>query len=143
MYTRLFILITALIVVLSLEVKAGDFTDNGNGTVTDNITGLVWQQEDDSVEYDWKAAITYCEDSTLAGYDDWRLPNYEELRSLIDFDVYDPAIDKMFLNTKPSGYWTSTTSMSSTYSAWYVDFYYGYVYNYYKTFRYYVRCVRG
>ena len=38
-------------VISSLEVTAGDFTDNGDGTVTDNITGLMWQQEDDFVNF--------------------------------------------------------------------------------------------
>jgi len=128
--------------ILCLEVTAGDFTDNGNGTVTDNITDLMWQQEDENVECDWKAAIAYCEDSTFAGYNDWRLPNYEELRFLVDFNKSDPAINEIFFNTKSAGYWTSSTYMGSIYNAWYVDFLKGYVYSYYKSSRHYVRCVR-
>ena len=61
------------------------FTDNGNGTVTDSATMLMWQQADDGTARDWLSSIQYCEELMLAGYDDWHLPNAKELQSLVDY----------------------------------------------------------
>ncbi|MDY7079810.1 MAG: DUF1566 domain-containing protein, partial [Chloroflexota bacterium] len=76
------------------------YTDNGDDTVTDNVTGLVWQQSPDTdgdgdidaadkLTYD--NAVTYCQDLSLAGYDDWQLPTIKQLYSLIDFSGVDPS----------------------------------------------------
>ncbi|NQV07621.1 DUF1566 domain-containing protein, partial [bacterium] len=65
-------------------------TDNGDGTVTDVITGLMWQQDPgDKMTYD--AAVSGASSFDLAGYDDWRLPTIKELYSLIDFSGTDPS----------------------------------------------------
>jgi arylsulfatase A-like enzyme len=61
------------------------FTDNSDGTVTDLATGLMWQQADSGVGYDWSNALAYCEGMELAGYRDWRLPNAKELHSILDY----------------------------------------------------------
>ena len=61
------------------------FADNGDGTVTDTATGLMWQQADDGVARDWGEALAYAEDLTLAGHGDWRLPNAKELQSIVDY----------------------------------------------------------
>ncbi|MBA7494398.1 hypothetical protein ES702_04973 [subsurface metagenome] len=80
-------------------VRGGQFTnsviDNGNGTITDMSTGLMWEVKDDGDgtpnyenphdadnTYNWEDALSLCENLTLAGYDDWRLPNINELLSL-------------------------------------------------------------
>jgi hypothetical protein len=55
------------------------FQDNGNGTVTDLNTGLMWQQTPDSMKPTWYGAQQYAENLTLAGYTDWRLPTVKEL----------------------------------------------------------------
>ena len=55
------------------------FQDNGDGTVTDLNTGLMWQQTPPSSGFGWEQAGTYCEDLELAGHDDWRLPTLKEL----------------------------------------------------------------
>ena len=49
---------------------ANRFVDNGNGTVTDRSTGLMWQKSTDSGAIDWEQAIYYCEDLDHAGYSD-------------------------------------------------------------------------
>ncbi len=59
------------------------FTDNGDGTITDNVTGLMWEQSPDTTQKNWSTALTYANDSTLATYDDWRLPNFYELATLL------------------------------------------------------------
>jgi len=98
------------------------FTDNLNGTVTDNLTGLVWLQNADclSGETNWASALNYCKalangmcgltDSSSAG--DWRLPNINELWSLIDHGNNSPALPSShpFTSVRSSAYFSSTTS---------------------------------
>ena len=67
-----------------------DFTDNGDGTITDNASGLMWQQADDGTTRDWENALLYAEDLDLAGNEDWRLTlRYDKFRfsNLIKFKV--------------------------------------------------------
>lgn len=70
-----------------------DFVDNGDGTVTDTSTGLMWQKVTPRDIYTWEAALTYCETLELAHYEDWRLPTRNELQSIVKYDTSDPAID--------------------------------------------------
>ena len=88
----------------------GDYTrlrDNHNGTVTDLYTGLMWQQE--TASRPWVQAVTHCDELTLAGYDDWRLPSWQELQSLVDYDVHNPSIEStLFPGTAESLYWSTT-----------------------------------
>jgi hypothetical protein len=60
------------------------YTDNGDGTITDNITGLIWQQGPGE-KMNWETAVTNLDDFKLAGYDDWRIPTIKELYSLVEF----------------------------------------------------------
>ena len=101
----------------------GGYTDQGDGTVLDEATGLVWMQEDSGAGMDWDEALAWCEGMELAGQDDWRLPDAHELQSLVDYsrspDTTDsPAIDQAFVSTAiideegdPDWpfYWSSTT----------------------------------
>jgi len=61
-----------------------NYTNNGNGTITDNVTGLVWQKKF-SDKLSWNEAVSYANSSNLGGYSDWRIPTIKELYSLIDF----------------------------------------------------------
>ncbi|MBI4837940.1 MAG: DUF1566 domain-containing protein, partial [Nitrospirae bacterium] len=119
------------------------FTDNGNGTVTDNKTGLVWQQGEPGY-MSWGSALSYCEGLNLGVNSDWRLPNIKELESLTDDTRFGPAIDTSFFpDVYAFFYWSSTTFAGHPSYAWTVDFYYGYVGSRHKHGNYYVRCVRG
>lgn len=60
------------------------YTDNGDGTITDNVTGLIWQQ-DPGEKMDWETAVEGLDSFELAGFDDWRIPTIKELYSLVDF----------------------------------------------------------
>ena len=62
------------------------FVDNGDGTITDNETGLMWQQDDESTERSFHDALGYYLSLTLGGHSDWRLPSLEELESLLSLD---------------------------------------------------------
>ena len=105
-------------------VRAGDisvitnFIDNGDGTVTDTETGLMWQQ--DEAYMNWESALSYCENLELAGYNDWRLPNINELQSLVDYSTYNPAIDTYAFPhaISYSSVWRSTFRSSTTNSKW-------------------------
>ena len=57
-----------------------DYTDSGDGTVTDVATGLTWTQNDNGEAVDWGSALDYCEALSLGGSDAWRLPNIKELQ---------------------------------------------------------------
>ncbi|MBI5675184.1 MAG: DUF1566 domain-containing protein [Nitrospirae bacterium] len=151
------------------NINPMSFSNNGNGTVTDNNTGMMWQkcsvgQNNDAtcsgtaVTYNWyKASGTYnatynpssqyvCGSLNLGGYSDWRLPSKKELITIVDYSIPypGPTINATyFSNTVASYYWSSTTNAYYPYYAWNVNFYDGYVYYYGKYYSYYVRCVRG
>lgn len=101
------------------------FVDNGNSTITDQATGLMWQKLDSQQGLDWQASLEYAENLTLGGYDDWRLPNAKELQSIVDYTrspetSNSAAIDPIFgiSAIKNEGgekdypyYWSSTTHL--------------------------------
>ena len=123
------------------------FQDNGDGTVTDSVAGLVWQQADDGNFRTWQDALEYCENLELpesGGYTDWRLPNARELGSILSRSRYNPAIDPVFVCPGGSRHYnTASTSASSPSNAWYIDFVNGQMYDHLsKQSQYYVRCVR-
>ncbi len=84
-----------------------DFSDNGDGTITDSATGLMWSQTDSGVGLVWEDALAWVEQQNTAnylGHDDWRLPNVKELQGIVDYtrapDVTaSPAIDPLFSTT--------------------------------------------
>jgi hypothetical protein len=104
------------------------FTDNGDGTVTvtDNGKSLMWMRNSFAGALSWENALGYCENLDLAGYFDWRLPNAKELRSIVDYERYQPAINlNYFSDTLSTPYWSSTTNAGDTGNAWVVGFYSG------------------
>jgi Protein of unknown function (DUF1566) len=95
---------------------ANAFQDLGNGIVVDHATTLHWQKFDSGpTPIDWRTALSYCQQQTLGGYNDWRLPNAKELQSIVDYRrapvvTGTPAIDPLFgYSSVESYYWTSTT----------------------------------
>ncbi len=137
---------------MGIEAAGSRFTDNGDGTVTDHQTGLIWQKEGSGNDVHWFAAIAWCHDlcSGYCGFSDgskcgdWRLPNINELKSIVDYSTSNPSINtEYFPNTFSSHYWSSTTYASSPYDAWGVYFGYGGDSWGYKSSYRYVRAVRG
>jgi hypothetical protein len=120
------------------------FRDNGDGTISDLDTGLIWQQAEVSAAISWEAALNYAENLSLAGYGDWRLPNIKELQSLNDETITNPSIDRnYFAGAAASRYWSSTTLAKQAPRAWYGDFQSGIASYEDKTSSMRVRCVRG
>ena len=116
-------------------------TVDGDDIITDTTSGLIWQKTYLSNKT-WKEALDYCENLTYANYSDWRLPNLNELFSLINDDKFSPASD--LTNVAKQPYWTSTSSMTSINEALYINFYGGSIGASAKTTSgsRYVRCVR-
>lgn len=103
----------------------GRFVNNGDGTVTDNCTGLMWQQTRAPGGYNWQEALKYCDSLELAEHSDWRLPSIRELHSILDYGRFDPAIDAAFDADTIEWYWTSTTYEGDATLAWDISFYHG------------------
>jgi len=130
------------------------FTDNGNGTVKDNLTGLIWLKNANcwGAAINWTTALTNANslkgDNTMCSLNDgsivgqWRLPNIVELQSLIDFAYTSPALTSghPFSNVQ-NNYWSATTSVSAPAGAWYMNLS-GVVVNAIKTAPFYVWPVR-
>jgi len=132
------------LIMLGLTVGLfADFSrDNTSEIVTDNITKLQWQDNIISETMRWKNAIDYCETLILSGKNDWRLPNFNELVSLVDDTKINPAIDTVFQNTANTHYWSSTTHPNYFSSAWSIWFGDGEQYGNSKRNFYHARCVR-
>lgn len=132
-----------------IEWPAPRFKASGD-CVTDNLTGLVWSKNasQSGAAMTWQGALDYVADINsggLCGYKDWRLPNREELLSLVDHSKYNPALlqNHPFSNVQASYYWSSTTYAYDMIYAWVVDIYNGYADDYYKSFFNYVWPVRS
>jgi phosphodiesterase/alkaline phosphatase D-like protein len=120
------------------------FTNNPDGTVTDQDTGLTWQQSDGAGAMSWESALQYAENLSLAGNTDWHLPNIKELQSINDETKTNPSLDTNYFSGANSAlHWSSTTVMNLTNRAWSVDFQLGLVSYTDKASNLYARCVRG
>lgn len=109
------------------DYGVNNFVDNGDGTITDLATGLMWLQDDSKEGMNWKNALSYAENLTAAGYSDWRLPDVKELQSILDYSrsldtTNSAAIDEIFNcstiideggNVNYAFYWSSTTHADS------------------------------
>lgn len=110
------------------DYGVNDFEDNGDGTITDNATGLMWKKDDDGQGMVWEDAISYAENMEFAGHADWRLPNAKELQSIVDYtrapsETNSAAIDPIFncsvITDEDGGgnypfYWSGTTHANWT-----------------------------
>jgi hypothetical protein len=98
------------------------YTDNGDGTITDNVTSLMWQKTVPTTTYAFSAAVTYCSTLTVGGYGGWRLPSFIELVSIADYGAVSPSINIIFPSTPTSYFWSTTTAGGSSSKVWVVLF---------------------
>lgn len=141
------------------STPSADFTDRGDGTVTHVTTGLTWKRCPEglsgepcatgtAISMTWSSALTTAENSTFAGFSDWRLPNFKELRSIVETCGYDPAINQAIFPATPrpafgSVFWSSSTYAPRPADAWLVLFDRGGGVASDKESRLFVRLVRG
>jgi hypothetical protein len=131
-----------LIMIALLSIAQAEFTRADTGIVTDSQTGLEWQDNTiPSVNYETNA-INYCNELDLEGTG-WRLPNINELKSLIVDTQFAPSIDAVFENTATNYvYWSSSSRKEDSSYKWYVNFSNGIAsYSSYNN-NYNMRCVR-
>lgn len=105
------------------DYGVNDFKNNGDGTVTDRATGLMWTKADNGRPLSWEDALAYASKSTMGGHSDWRLPSIKELQTLVDYSkstnsrniaARGPAIDAVFqLTDKEAWLWSSTTHIET------------------------------
>ena len=143
------------------------FTDNGNGTITDSFTGLIWEKlsYDNSIHdyrssYSWPTAvstkISTLNSTNFGGYNDWRVPNIVELQSIINFGAVNPAVFSAFHSSCSPGCsvlscscgevlcWSSTTYKGQVSHAYGVNFQDGLTANHDRSsFGLSLRAVRG
>src|SRR5262249_43617125 len=156
-------------------IRAGaalSYTDNGDGTITDNNTGLMWEkQSDDGSIHDKDNAYTWADavavhiaglnaGAGFAGHTDWRLPNVKELQSIVNYQNVNPTVSPAFntgcvasctvltCSCTAAGitplYWSSTSfAVSPAAFAWSMDFSTGIVFQNGKSDTFHVRAVRG
>ncbi len=137
---------------IGLSTPDTDFTDNKDGTVTHKRTGLMWQRcavgqiwtgstcsgSADAYSYDQVIALT----GSFAGHSDWRVPNANELASIVSYDKTNLAINTTMFPT-PGSFWSSSPYVGNTNKAWFVNFYNGLVYAYFRDSSLPVRLVRA
>jgi len=132
------------------------FTVQANtNVVLDNLTGLMWARNANlDGKKNWEDAVDYCDGLSYGRYDDWRLPNRQEILSLIDDDFFDPSLcdtagtaqwsaDNPFVRVQPTYYWLSTTYVHFPDYAWYIDMINGHMDRDDKAETHYVWPVRG
>ncbi len=146
---------------------ARSFTDNGDGTVTDDTTGLMWEKlsddgsiHDQDTSYSWDNAfaskVATLNSGNFAGHNDWRLPNLPELYTLVNLGALHPATFSEFNSSCTAGcpsttcscvvedgYWTASTRRVLNENAWRVEFYDGGTHTIPKGDLLRVRAVRG
>lgn len=132
------------------STPTNQFIDNGNGTVTDTGTGLMWKRcaenqvwdgsnckdilypkpnEIPPIYLDWMSAIEWAQSVNSGtggrnlGYTDWRVPNIKELNSIVEDQCYGPSINSNVFPNSPWGFWSASPDGGT--SAWRVNFYYG------------------
>jgi hypothetical protein len=140
-----------------------NFIDNNNGTVSDITTGLMWAKcylghtgmqcenggtgsSGNPTQMNWQAALTAAATSTLAGHNDWRLPNIKELVTIIERACFAPAINLTVFPRVPTtqtNTWTSSKANLFDDQAFVVNFSVGNTYAFSRDSLNYVRLVRN
>ncbi|MFA6137689.1 MAG: DUF1566 domain-containing protein [Sulfurimonas sp.] len=132
------------VIGLSVGLMADFVRDANTGIVSDSATGLQWQDNDIGKTMTWQSAIDACENLTLGKQTNWRLPNINELKSILDTSRVNPAIASAFTQTDSTYYyWSSTPYEGYEDGAWVMDFYDGHSRSNYKGTTLFVRCVRA
>ena len=142
---------------IAASTPAQDFTVHGDGTVTHNTTGLMWMRcglgkiwesgtcMGSPSTYTWESALVAASQYTYAEYDDWRLPNKNELASIVEKRCFETAINsEIFPETPSEFFWTSSPDSNCSNCVWTSMFLNGETYGWSEQdYTYYVRLVRS
>ncbi|SFC68355.1 DUF1566 domain-containing protein [Pseudoalteromonas denitrificans] len=116
------------------------FVQSDNGTVEDQLTGLMWMRcsigqtynsttkacDNEAQQVTWQQALKTAKSTTFADFSDWHLPDYKQLASIVERQCVDPAVNAvLFPNTLAENYWSSTSSIDKADHAWAYAFYSG------------------
>ncbi|WP_456401776.1 Lcl C-terminal domain-containing protein [Hydrogenimonas sp.] len=125
-------------------LSAAYLRDDASEIVTDDTAGVMWQDSADvaTERVTWSEAVERCRTLRLGGFDDWRLPERDELDSLADEQRFKHGIDPVFRYEGDAGYWSSTVDPVHPDSAWRTLYTCGGGYWYGKKGRAHVRCIR-
>lgn len=130
--------------VITPQTIPAHFNDNGDGTITDNLTDLTWQKIPYSDTLTWEDALSYADTLTFSGFTDWRLPNIKELQSINSENIHHPSLNTNFFNVLSGQiFWSSTTLRNQNTKAWYLDNQFGITTYDIKTNKHFLICVRG
>lgn len=137
-------ILTALFLVMGVfvsdHVHAQQFTDNGDGTVTDNKTGLMWTQNANPFgRLDWNSALLRCSSYSIAEHSGWRLPTLYELMSLSEV-IKEKS--HPFMNIQSSYYWSGSSPTEGSDFAWRVSVRFASARSFNKSLSYHVWPVR-
>ena len=148
-----FISIFSILLITTIAIESAPFSDNGNGTVTDTGTKLIWQKctegqdvltcEGEAAQMNYSQANIYCANLQLANKK-WRLPKREEIFGLLDLtskDEYSKIDTSVFPKTVAYRFWSSTPTNSNETVMWTTHFYYGEEKRTKKIDKGYARCV--
>ncbi len=128
---------------------------NGDGTIRDKVTGLLWKRCSEgqggetcangkAVTYTWSDAVAVAQGSTFAGGNGWRLPTVSELATLLEYQCTMPSINlTVFPGTPASNFWSATPYAGYQNGAWNINFNDGVHDNSSKNYLLYVRLVKG
>ncbi len=123
-----------------INTPTADFVLYEDGTTTHTITGLMWMRcslgqtwngttcSREASRYTWAEALQAAQDTQFAGYTDWRLPNFNELFSIVELSCYEPAINAAVFPNTPFGwenrerFWSSSPDAANSGVAWNVRF---------------------
>uniref|UniRef100_UPI004056BE71 RCC1 domain-containing protein n=1 Tax=Candidatus Electronema sp. TaxID=2698783 RepID=UPI004056BE71 len=142
------------------------YIDHGDGTIADKKTGLMWKRCSEGLsgvncekgvveKYTWDNAVNRFKNVAYAGYSDWRLPTFDELKTLVSCSKGQnergwcndgsekPTINQQAFPNTEWNYWSGSSFADGSSSAWYVDFFLGGSDAYFRTFHFEVRLVRG
>lgn len=131
------------------------FTENGDGTVTDTVTKLIWKRCSEGLSgescekgepsiFTWQEALKTATESRFIGKSDWRLPDIKELNSIIERQCTMPAINEVVFPATPTmSFWSSSPYAGNSSYAWNVYFPYGISDGNNKGYKFFVRLVRS
>jgi len=137
-----YIMLSFMVLLTGTTIFANE--TNKSNVVLDKKNAIYWQDDLASQEnsQDWDDAVEYCHKLVLNSMNNWRLPTFNELLSIVDYSRVDPAINPVFEYVNEDTYWTSVDFSATSSRAWTIDFRTGKSYYSYKTTNHTIRCVK-